>query len=97
MKIPKKIKTICTKCRKHTEHTVKKITFRKSPAKARKVAWGQKKHLEKTKGYTSQLAGKKKVVKQRHKSVAMLECGVCKKKRQKPIADLKKAVEIKRE
>ena len=96
MKIPKKIKTLCPKCRKHTEHTVKKITFKKSPSKARKVAWGQKKHLEKTKGYTSQLAGKKKVVKQRHKSVAMLECSVCKKKRQKPIADLKKAVEIKR-
>jgi len=97
MQVPKKIKTHCTKCRKHTEHTVKKVVFKKSPAKARKTAKGQKRHLEKTKGYTSQLAGKKKVVKQRHKSVLMLECSVCKKKRQMPIADLKKAVEIKRE
>ncbi len=97
MKIPKEINTYCDKCHKHTKHIVKKIVYKKSPAKARSVAWGQKKHIEKTKGYTSQLAGKKKVIKQRHKSVAVLECSVCHKKVQRPITDGKKAVEIKRQ
>ena len=90
MQIPKKMKTYCPKCKKHTEHTVKKISMKKSPAKARKTSWGQKKHLEKTKGYTSKVGAKKSPVKQTHKSVAMLECATCKKKQQKAIANLKK-------
>lgn len=97
MQIPKKMKTYCPKCKKHTEHIVKKITMKKSPAKARKDSFGQKKHLNKTRGYTSKVGAKKTPVKQTKKSVATLECSVCKKKQQRPIANLKKVVEIKRE
>lgn len=97
MNIPKTINTYCPKCKKHTPNTVKKISMKKSPAKARKTSFGQAKHLRKTKGYTSKVGAKKTPVKQTHKSVAMLECTVCKKKQQRPIANLKKMVEIKKE
>lgn len=97
MKIPKKIRTHCPYCRKHQIHEVKKIKFQKSPAKARAMSWGQKKHIRKTKGYTSKVGGKKSPVKQRHKSVLLLECNVCKKKQQRVFGDSKKSAEFKKE
>ncbi|MFH0986429.1 MAG: 50S ribosomal protein L44e [Candidatus Micrarchaeota archaeon] len=97
MNVPKKINTYCPKCRKHTEHTVKKIKMQKSPAKARALSVGQRRHERKARGYTSKVGAKANVVKQTKKSVLMLECGVCKKKQQRPIANLRKPVEIKKD
>jgi len=97
VKIPKKIRTYCPYCRKHQIHDVKKIKFQKSPAKARAMALGQRRHLKRTRGYVSKIGGKKSPIKQRHKSVLLLECTVCKKKQQRSFGDSKKSAEFKKD
>ena len=97
MNIPKTMKTYCPKCKKHTAHNVGKIKFQKSPTKKGAMSWGQVKQEKKIKGYTSKLGGKKTVEKQTKKSVLVIECPVCKKKQQRSYANLKKAIEFKRE
>ncbi|MEM3411923.1 MAG: 50S ribosomal protein L44e [archaeon] len=95
MKVPSKISTYCPKCMKHTEHSVK-VIFKKSPAKARTLAWGSRKQNRKIAGYTSQLAGKAWVVKQSKRSVLMLQCPECKKKHEISFDRMKKAIDIKK-
>ena len=90
MKIPNRIRTYCPKCRKHTGHKVKEGR----EGKRRTMAWGQQKHIRKTKGYTSKVAGQAKRVKQRKKTKLMLECTVCKKKHPRILPDSKKKTEI---
>ena len=79
MKVPPKMNTYCPTCRKHTEHKVKSIVQKHSPAKPRKMAWGQIKHEKKTKGYTSKVAGTAAHDKQSARNVLYLLCPECKK------------------
>ena len=97
MNIPKTMNKYCPKCRKHTEQTIAKIKFSKSPTKKGAMSYGQKKQERKMKGYTSKLAGKKSVEKQVKDNVLIYECKECKKKQQRPYATLKKAKEFKKE
>lgn len=92
MKIPKKIRTYCPFCKKHTEHTVKEAR----KGKRRTLAWGQQKHLKKIKGYTSKIGKTLKVVKQRRKTVMMLICKECGKKHRKVLPHSKKKTEFKK-
>ena len=77
MKVPSKIKTYCPYCRKHTEHKVKSIVQKHSPAKPRTLSWGQQKHLKKIKGYKSKVAGSADHVKQSARNVLYLQCTIC--------------------
>jgi large subunit ribosomal protein L44e len=49
MKYPKKVRTYCPYCKKHTDHTVEQAKRRTR----RKVAQGQRRFLRKMKGYHS--------------------------------------------
>jgi len=49
MMYPKKVRTFCPYCKKHTEHTVEQAKRRTR----RKVAHGQRRFLRKMKGYHS--------------------------------------------
>ena len=90
MKIPQKIKAYCPHCRKHTEHKVSEA----KTGKRRSTTAGQIRHVRKTKGYTSKVAGKAKHVKQSKKQKMMLTCSVCKKKHEKIIPRTRKKTEV---
>ena len=92
MKIPQKVKAYCPYCRKHTEH---KVSEAKS-GKRRSTTAGQVRHVRKTKGYTSKIAGKAKHVKQSKKQKMMLKCAECGKKHEKIIRRTKKKAEVQR-
>lgn len=91
MKIPKKIRTYCPYCKKHTEHTVREA----KKGKRRTLSWGQQKFLKKTKGYTSKVGKTLKPVKQSKRTVFMLICSVCGKKHPRVMPHAKKKPEIK--
>ena len=94
MKIKKVIKTYCPFCRKHTPHKVKEA----KKGKRRSMSKGQARHLRKTKGYTSKIAGKANVKKQSKKTKLMLTCEQCKKQHEKLFPKrTKKKIEIKNE
>jgi len=98
MNIPKKINTYCPTCKKHTEHKVSKIGFKKNPAKPRKMSWGQRSFDRKIKGYTSSVGEKALVIKQSKRNTLLLECPVCKKKHEKTYGSrTKKKAEFKKE
>ena len=62
------------------------------------MAWGQLKHVKKTKGYKSKVAGSAKHVKQSTRNVVYLQCTECKK--QHPVTKgsrTKKKIEKKKE
>lgn len=80
MKVPTKMNTYCPHCKKHGEHKVKSIVQKHSPAKPRTMAWGQAKHVKKTKGYKSKVAGSAAHDKQSARNVLYLECNTCKKR-----------------
>ena len=89
--MPDKIMTNCPHCKTHTEHKVK--LYKKG--KTRADAVGQKRHVEKTKGYTSKIAGKVTVYKQAKNPTVMLTCTKCNKKRPKTIGTrTKKPLEL---
>ncbi len=90
--VPKEIRTYCPYCRKHTVFKVKEY----KAGKRRSVAWGQIKHENKTKGYTSKVAGKVGGIKNRKHIVLLLTCTECGKKRYKVLPETKKKLEIKR-
>ncbi len=97
MNMPKEIRTYCPKCKTHTKHKIKKVTQKKSPAPARKTAWGQRKFIRRTKGYTSRIAGNADHVKQSQRNVLMLECTQCKKKQQRTVGErTRKKIELKK-
>ncbi|MBC7099133.1 MAG: 50S ribosomal protein L44e [Hadesarchaea archaeon] len=76
MIIPKKIRTYCPSCRKHTEHNVSQLKKRA----ARPLSWGQRQFARVTTGYGSQpRSEQKKFAKTSKKVVLMLKCTVCKK------------------
>ena len=94
MKMPDKIMNYCPHCKKQTEHKVK--LYKKG--KTRATAVGQKRHVEKGKGYTSKIAGKVTVYKQAKNPTVILTCTVCKKKRPKTIGTrTKKVLELTKE
>lgn len=96
--IPKKINVYCPVCKKHTEHKITKIEQRHSPPTKRAMAKGQIRHVKKTKGYTSKLAGKRAHVKKASRNVIYLECPQCKKKHCRTVGGrTKKKLEFKKE
>ncbi len=92
MEVPKEMKAYCRKCKKHTTHKVK--TAKKG--KRRTMSFGQKKFLEKTKGYTSKVGAKAKPVKQSKKTVLILECSACGYKHERILPDSKKQATVKK-
>lgn len=76
MKIPKKIRTYCPSCRKHTVHRVSLLKKRSASA----LSWGQRQFSRVTSGYGSQpRSEQKKFSKTAKKVVLMLKCSACKK------------------
>ena len=74
MKIPKKLRTYCPSCRKHTEHRASQLKKRS----ARPLSWGQRQFARVTAGYGSQpRSEQKKFSKTAKKVVLMLKCSVC--------------------
>lgn len=75
MKIPKKIRTYCPLCRKHTEHTVSQVKKR-AP---RSLSWGQRQFARVMRGYGGQPRSEQKKFAKTTKKVALLlrceECG----------------------
>ncbi len=81
MEMPDTIKTYCPYCKTVTVHKVK--PYKKG--KTRTLSRGQRHHEEKTKGYTSKIAGKVPVYKQAKRQTVILECTVCHKKHYRTI------------
>ncbi|HHQ45478.1 MAG TPA: 50S ribosomal protein L44e [Candidatus Altiarchaeales archaeon] len=92
MKLPDKINTNCPKCGKHTQHTVKLSRKGKESPMNR----GRRRYDEVKKGYGgSPRCPKKQVYKVGKRNVLLLECSVCKKKRQRVFAArTKKPLEV---
>ena len=91
MKMPEKIRTFCPHCKKQTQHKVK--LYKKGRTRA--TAVGQKRHEEKTYGYTSKIAGKVTVYKQAKTPTFVLTCSECGKKQNKSFKSrTKKIVEL---
>jgi len=76
MKFPKKIKTYCKFCKKHTEHGVE--IAKKKPR--RKMAQGQRRFLAKLNGYTSFPRPQPDVEKETKRLDLRYKCSVCGKK-----------------
>ncbi|MCX6801762.1 MAG: 50S ribosomal protein L44e [Candidatus Diapherotrites archaeon] len=76
MNLPKKIKTYCKKCKKHTEHKLREF----KPNKARTMAKGTRRHREHTKGYGGKYQFVAIVKKQNKRPTFLAECSVCKAK-----------------
>ena len=76
MKFPKKIKTYCPKCNKHTEHSVE-LAKKKS---RRTMAQGQRRYLAKLKGYTSFPRPQPDYEKATKRLDLRYKCSVCSKK-----------------
>ncbi|MDD5023460.1 MAG: 50S ribosomal protein L44e [Candidatus ainarchaeum sp.] len=81
MKYPKEVRTHCPFCRKHTTHKVKGA----SKGRARSMAFGNRKHKRRLKGFGGKRAGEKTVKKQGKKQVITLTCSVCSKKHNRTI------------
>ncbi len=83
MKMPKKIKTMCPYCKKHTEHKVKTVK-KKARSKAHPLSQSVKRFNRKIKGYGSfprpNPSGEGKPTK---KVDMRLECAECKKQHTK--------------
>ena len=92
MKVPDKMRTNCPVCKKHTVHNVKLQRKGKEHPNNR----GRRRYEAVKAGYGgSPRTMKKDVYKIGKRTVLLLECGECKKKRQKVFsARTKKAVEV---
>jgi large subunit ribosomal protein L44e len=76
MILPKKIRTYCPSCRKHTKHSVSQV---KKHA-ARSLSWGQRQFSRTTTGYGSQPRSEQhKFYKTTKKITLLLKCSECKK------------------
>jgi len=92
MKFPNEINTYCPKCKKKTKHKVRIA----SKGRARSMAWGNRQHERKIRGYVGKVAGEKAVKKQGKKQKIILECSICKKKQERIIGKrTRKKIEIK--
>lgn len=77
MKFPKKMRTHCPSCRKHTVHKV----HRESKGTARSQSWGQRQYKRVASGYGGQPRPKQKsFAKATKKANLVLECTECGKK-----------------
>ena len=76
MKVPKKQRLYCPFCKKHQEHIVEQV--KKKPR--RKMAKGQRRFLEKLKGYGSFPRPKPDYEKATKKLDLRYKCTVCNKK-----------------
>ncbi|MBD3261147.1 MAG: 50S ribosomal protein L44e [Candidatus Altiarchaeales archaeon] len=92
MKVPDKIRTNCPKCKKHTQHKVRQAR----KGKEKRMNWGRRQYERVKAGYGgSPRTPKKPVFKIGKRTVLLLECGECNKKRQKVYsARTKKTVEV---
>jgi large subunit ribosomal protein L44e len=92
MKYPKEIRTYCPFCKKHVLQKVRVA----SKGAARSLAWGNRQHHRKLKGYGGKRAGEKTVKKQAKKQKIVLTCTQCNKKQERIIGGrTKKKIEIK--
>lgn len=74
LKVPKRIRTYCPRCNKHTEHIV--TIYRHG--KRRTLAQGQRRYLAKCKGYGSKRKSEqKRFAKVTKKIVLKLKCVEC--------------------
>ncbi|MCD6369523.1 MAG: 50S ribosomal protein L44e [Thermoproteales archaeon] len=74
MEVPKRIRTYCPRCRKHTVHTV---TIYKA-GKRRSLAEGERRYEAKKKGYGSKRKPEqKRTAKITKKQVLKLKCRTC--------------------
>lgn len=76
MNFPKTIKDYCKKCNKHTEHKVK--LFKTGSPRA--LAEGNRKNVEKKKGYKGKYQFPATIKKQNKKPTFLVECSTCKAK-----------------
>jgi len=90
MKIPKTISDYCRKCNKHTEHKLKQF----KSGQARALAEGQRKNIEKKRGYKGKYQFPAKVKKQNKRGAFLAECSVCKAKHYFVIASRMKKFEL---
>jgi len=94
MNFPKKSRTYCPTCKKHTVHNVKMV----SRGRSRALAEGNRKHEAKLHGYIGKVAGEKPVKKQGKRQRVLLQCTVCKKSHVRTIGSrTKKKIELKAE
>ncbi|KUO42112.1 MAG: 50S ribosomal protein L44 [Hadesarchaea archaeon YNP_N21] len=75
MKVPKKIRTYCPSCKKHTEHTIHQLKKRGPRA----LSWGQRQFARVSSGYGSQPRSEQKKFAKTTKKVSLIltckECG----------------------
>jgi len=91
MKFPEEKKSYCPTCKKHSLCKVKEA----KKGKTRTMARGQLRHIKKTKGYVSKIAGKTQIKKQSKHYKLILTCPNCKKKHEKVFSRrMKKKLEI---
>ncbi len=91
MKFPKEIRAYCKKCNSYEVHKARLA----SKGKARALAKGNVKHMNKLKGRGGKRAGEKTVRKQGKRQKIVLECTKCKKKTERVVGTrTKKKLEI---
>lgn len=91
MKFPKEINTYCKKCNSYQLHRVRVA----SKGRARSLAKGNIKHMNKLKGRGGKRAGEKTVKKQGKRQKIILECTKCKSKKERVVGTrTKKKIEV---
>ena len=90
MDMPKEVKDFCKKCNSHTPHKLKLF----KPAKMRGQARGQRRNIEKKKGYKGKYQFTAKIKKQNKRAAFIAECTVCKAKHYFVIPKRMKKVEL---
>ncbi|MBI2937683.1 MAG: 50S ribosomal protein L44e [Thaumarchaeota archaeon] len=87
MKMPKQRRTYCSKCKKHTIHTIS--LYKKG--KVRKAAIGERRHAEDRKGYGGKKFPElKRTAKTTKKQTLKLKCKDCGRQMMKPGIRLRK-------
>lgn len=87
MKMPKQRRTYCSKCKKHTVHTIS--IYKKG--KVRKAAIGERRHAEDRKGYGGKKFPElKRTAKTTKKQTLKLKCKDCGRQMMKPGIRLRK-------
>lgn len=90
MKMPKEINDYCKKCNGHTMHKLKQF----KAGKARAMAKGQRRNVEKKKGYGGKAEFTATVKKQNKHPTFVATCTVCKKSHYFVIGSRMKKVEL---
>ena len=90
MNIPKTIKDFCQKCNTHTEHKLKQF----KAGSARTMSRGQRRNVEKKKGFGGKYQFTAIIKKQNKKPTFLAECAVCGRKHYVVIPKRMKKVEI---